>query len=246
MSIEKDGVGLIVVPEIHAQSVRFGVAQMDVRPGESGFVPFGVVASGVGHQDGSGRFPHSGQNIVDPVVHILDEGSQFRRAVVVVLRNAVDAPEQLAAAFRWRDALADRGAVEHFRNGESFSFHCYLVAGEVFELNEVFAVWEGTAAGGVSAARKKHTLVIVRIEDAGAAGLFELIQTGGGLRPLPRFVERRQQHGRQNGDDRYFIDFRKYFFYVCLCQWRIGKDLMIPIDTMYNNIGLSALCFTSM
>ena len=36
------------------------------------------------------------------------------------------------------------------------------------------------------------------------------------------------------------------FFYVCLCQWRIGKGLMIPIDTMYNNIGLSALCFTSM
>lgn len=64
--------------------------------------------------------------------------------------------------------------------------------------------------------------------------------------PGAYFVQGRQQESRQNRDDRYFIDLRKYFFYVCLCQWRIGKGLMIPIDTMYNNIGLSALCFTSM
>ena len=33
------------------------------------------------------------------------------------------------------------------------------------------------------------------------ARLFELIEAGGGARPLPGFVERGQQHRRQNRDD---------------------------------------------
>ena len=67
--------------------------------------------------------------------------------------------------------------------------------------------------------------------------LLEIVFAGGGAGRLPHLIECGQQHGSENCDDRYFIDFRKYFFYVCLCQWRIGKGLMIPIDTMYNNIG---------
>ena len=202
MTVEEDGVGLIVVPEIHAQSARCRVTQVDVGMLKSGCFSFCGIAAGVGHQDGSRGFLRPGQDIEDPLIHLFDEVALFRRAVVVVLRDAVDAPEQLAATFRRCDALTDRGAVEHFRNGDSFSFYRHLVTGKIFELNEVFAVGEGTAAGGVSAAGKKHALIIVRIEDAGAAGLFELVQASGGLRPFPRLVERRQQHGGKNGDDR--------------------------------------------
>ena len=104
------------------------------------------------------------------------------------------------AAFRRCDALTDRGAVEHFRNGDGFTFYRHLVTGKIFELDEIIAVREGAA--DLSAAGKKHALIIVRIEDAGAACLFELIQASGGLRPFPRLVERRQQHGGENGDDR--------------------------------------------
>ena len=200
MSIEKDGVGLIVVPEIHAQSARCRVTQMNIGMLKSGFVPLGGIASGVGHQDSSRGFLRPGQDIEDPVIHFFDEVALFRRAVVVVLRDAVDAPEHMFTAIRRRDALTDRGAVEHFRNGDSFSFYRHLVAGKIFELDEKIAV--GESAADLSAAGKKHALIIVRIEDAGAAGLFELVQASGGLRPFPRLVERRQQHGGKNGDDR--------------------------------------------
>ena len=79
--------------------------------------------------------------------------------------------------------------------------------------------------------------IVVEIEEQRRSHLFQIAGTLDGSGPIPRLVQRRQQHRRQNCDDRYFIDLRKYFFYVCLCQWRIGKGLMIPIDTMYNNIG---------
>ena len=78
---------------------------------------------------------------------------------------------------------------------------------------------------------------IARVGDDRSPDLLDVADAERLPAPLPRLVQGRQQHRRQNRDDCNFVDLRKYFFYVCLCQWRIGKGLMILIDTMCNNIG---------
>ena len=76
----------------------------------------------------------------------------------------------------------------------------------------------------------------IRVKSENGSGLFQVAHATRGPRPRPRLVQRRQQHGGQNRDDRNFIYLRKQFFYVNLCQRWIEEGLMTPLGIMYNNI----------
>ena len=60
----------------------------------------------------------------------------------------------------------------------------------------------GGAVDGRSPGAGEVIVEIIRIEVHQKADLFEVGDTGGRPRPFPRLVQRRQQHGGENGDDR--------------------------------------------
>ena len=90
---------------------------------------------------------------------------------------------------------------------------------------------------------REKPFVVIRIGNEKIADLPHVRHAADVSGLVSRLAERRKQKRRENGDDRYFIDLRKYFFYVCLCQWRIGKGLMIPIDTNWIVCCVSLILF---
>ena len=92
---------------------------------------------------------------------------------------------------------------------------------------------EGTVFG---TDRNAEAVTGVGIHRIGCSQLLDVSGTFDGVGGIPRPVQRRQQHRRQNRDDRNFIYLRKQFFYVNLCQRWIEEGLMTPLGIMYNNI----------